>query len=229
MTDKQKIRLSHPGLETLGMIVILLSLTSAAAFVLGVFPQNPQSPMMLRASSIGLLGLFVLMNAKELDHFLLAAAIFIATIADGILASGIEDATIRGLRVFILSNAILIFLFWRNRISLAEATHFRTQIASLIWAASVFGLFLEFERIAELDPFIIGYIIFVLVMATTATLSRFPLWMASPGAILMIGSHALLGAILFLSKAEVYLLFGWPAFYFGQLLVMLSVMFGPQD
>jgi hypothetical protein len=160
------------------------------------------------------LALSVAVASKARPIRLLALALAISAIADMVLA--IKAMVASGL-LFSVSHVIAIMVFWRNRAELI--TPLRRAIAVSVpliscglSVAAIYGT--DVPLVFALYPLLSG------LMAATAILSRFPLWLCGLGAVIFICSDVLVVAWLgVLARDPWYGFLTWLSYFTGYALL----------
>ncbi|TNE61713.1 MAG: lysoplasmalogenase [Alphaproteobacteria bacterium] len=213
-----------PVLETIGQILILLSFLVAVAYGAHVYPADAILKAVMKGAAVGLLALFVLMNIRSVNHFLLFLALAASVAGDVLLALPIEQAFVKGLLAFGGAHVVFLLLYMRNRLPGREMTRPRINAATLVWVATGIAYFLMWPHLGALLWYVVGYSALLALMATSAILSIYPPRLVGLGAILFLVSDALLGARQFLDVPAVFGYLVWASYYLAQLLMTLGVM-----
>ncbi len=172
------------------------------------------------ACTLGL-ALSVYVSGQDQARRWLALALTISAVADMVLPTGAMVAS--GI-LFLISHVMAITVFWRNRA--AQLSGLRAGIAIAIPLAS-FGLSLLAIRGTEEPFFFALYPLLSGIMAATAVISRFPLWLCGLGATVFICSDVLVVAwVGVLERDPWYGFLTWLSYFAGYAMLARGAAIG---
>lgn len=222
---KNMTELSSPRAGGLTTLVLLLSLFAGLSYYLAARFVEPSTVLIgWKGAGVGLLALWVAMHARNLDGWLITAALALGATGDVVLeAAGL----IPGGLAFAAGHLFAIILFFRNR--RCELTLSQKLLAVLIVPA-VIGISwaLPADRSMAIDLAV--YATPLAFMASLAWISRFTRYLTGIGAILFVISDLLIFSRFGpLSASPLPELLIWPLYFTGQAMIAIGVVRGLAD
>lgn len=214
----------HPAREAIGQSLLLGSFIAAVVYAGSWHPATEFWTVLVKGSAIGLMALFVLVAMQSFNHFLLFLALSVSVSGDVFLAIQGESSFMRGLMAFAAAHLLFILLFVKNRMRLQDITSLRIRLAALLWAAAGISTFFLYPELGDLLVPTLVYTSVLILMATTALFSKFPIKLLALGVILFVISDATLGAQKFLSVPDYANYIIWGCYYLAQLLITFAVI-----
>lgn len=217
----------RPVLEFMGNFILLLSIAAAIIFELSFFPETGLWPLVAKGMPVTLLGLYVAMNIRTLDHGLLALALFASACGDVLLDMPMDDSFQRGMLGFAVAHIFYIVLFIKNRRMGYDVSRIRLNIAAISWAVSTIIAILLFDKMGDLALMVIGYMVILTMMVSSAQISRYPFILVGVGPLLFFLSDGLIAGKMFLSLPEWTGSVIWITYYLAQFLITMGVLIAP--
>ena len=213
-----------PVRETLGQIIIVLSVLVAILYPFDIIPLNS---VFVKGSAVGFLALYTLFRVSSFDHLLLVIALIAGAVGDMQLEIQVPDAFVSGLKNFLVGHIFYMLIFWRNRLSAFEVSRSRMNLASLLWGAAAIGTIWIWPSMVEGKLHLAVYAVGILGMATAALISRYPVTLVGTGAILFIISDTMIGADLMFVIPQWVMYLVWPTYYLAQLFITAGILLTP--
>lgn len=217
-------RRKRPVLEAVGQIFIVLSLIGAVLYGGNWYPDGVFFQVLVKASAVSFLALFVAVNIRTFGHALLFLALVASVGGDVLLAIPHEQAFLRGLMSFMAAHVIFIILYVTNRKPFGELGTLPVRISSLLWLFAFIAGYMLFDALGDMRMYVFTYTAVLTAMATAALLSKFPFKLTGIGAVLFVASDAALGARQFMNVPEFVGYFVWISYYLAQIMMTLGVM-----
>lgn len=220
-----------------GQLTIIISIICATLYGFSALPPVMVGPISLltavKGVSIFLVVLFMIPHMARFD---------VAFIALGMIASGVGDILIQDEIIFAsglsgVDAAIYAFgtaqilysiVFLANISDADQLTSIRFSIGGGIWGILVLLAFYTYPNRDLIPLNVIVYTGLITLMATTALVSRYPLYMVGIGGVLFLTADALLGANLVFQLNHSATPIIWPCYYIGQLLIAIGVVLSPR-
>ena len=216
-------------IEATGQIFIFLSICTSIVYGSGWFAGGDlMVNALIKGSAVGFLALFVLTCARSANHGILFFALVASVAGDIFLALQGETNFLKGLGSFLVAQLFFITLYLKNRLPLREVTSLRTGTVSLLWAAGGISLYFMYPYLGDRLVPVFVYASTLILMATTALLSQFPLKLVGLGAILFIVSDSLLGARMVTTLPDYTGSLVWITYYLAELFMALGVILLPE-
>lgn len=213
-----------PVRETLGQIIMLVSILVAILYPFNIIPFNP---ILVKGSAVGLLAVYTLFRVASFDHLLLIIALIAGAAGDMHLELQVPDAFVSGLKNFLVGHIFYMLIFWRNRLSAFEVSQSRMNLASLLWFGVAIGAIWVWPDIVQSKLHLAAYTLGIIGMATAALISRYPVKLVGTGAILFIISDAMIGGNLMFVMPQWVMYLVWPTYYLAQLLITAGILLTP--
>ena len=214
----------RPVVEAIGQIFVILSVIGAIAYGFGLYPEGILWQALVKMSAVGFLVLFVGINLRNFTHLLLLLALIASVVGDVMLVLPHEGAFLHGLMAFAVAHVTFILMYLINGQRFDQITANRLRFSALLWAFAFVAGFWMYDALGELRNYVLGYTAMLVLMATTALLSKFPPRLVGLGAVLFVFSDAALGARQFMNVPEFVGYFVWASYYLSQFMVTLGVM-----
>jgi len=214
----------HPVREVIGQSLLLGSLIAAVIYGGGWHPATEFWTVLVKGSAIGLMALFVLVAMQSFNHFVLFLALSVSVSGDVFLAIQGEASFMRGLLAFAAAHFLFIVLFVKNRMHIQDVSSLRIRLAALLWVAAAISAFFLYPELGDLLVPTMVYTGILILMATTALFSKFPIKLLGVGVILFVISDATLGAQKFLTVPDYANYIIWGCYYLAQLLITFAVI-----
>ncbi len=198
----------------------LLALAGGISFFVAVFLRlDGPAIWAWKTSGVGLLAVWVAVNAREKTGWLIAAALGFGALGDYLLdAKGLETGAV----AFVVGHIIAITLYLMNR---------RVQMTPsqrlLGWLAMPATLVIVWAMLSPAPGWwhAAVYSLFVAAMAAAAWTSRFPRHRTGMGAMMFLASDLFIfageGAVL---SKDVTMWLVWPLYFAGQALIAWGVV-----
>ncbi|WP_020398212.1 lysoplasmalogenase [Kordiimonas gwangyangensis] len=214
----------RPIVEAIGQIFVILSMIGAIAYGVGLYPEGILWQALVKMSAVSFLVLFVGINLRSFTHFLLLLALVASVTGDVMLVLPQDGAFLYGLMAFGVAHIIFILMYLINGQRFDRISASRLRYVLLLWAFAFVAGFWMYDALGEMRNYVLGYTAMLVLMASTAILSRFPPRLVGIGAVLFVFSDAALGARQFMSVPEFVGYFVWASYYLSQFMVTLGVM-----
>lgn len=223
------VKRRNPIIETAGQLLLLVSLVAAFMYGGRCYPENllPYMTVLVKGTAVGSLALFVLLNTRSFNHFLLVLALVASTTGDVFLA--FKGAYfLHGLGAFLVGHFFYCVLFFKNRAPMEDVTNLRVRLSAFLWALAAIGCYFLYPHLHDMMVPVFVYTAVLTLMATTALLSSYPVKLTAFGAILFLISDTILGFRHFMTVPYIIDQYGgyavWITYYLAQLLITLGVM-----
>jgi len=217
-------RRKRPVLEAVGQFFVLLSVIGAILYGGSWYPDDVVWRVLVKASAVTFLALFVLVNIRTFSHAVLFLALVGSVTGDVLLAVPHEQSFVRGLMGFMAAHVFFIILFVSNRQPMKEVGTLPIRTASLLWVVAFAAAFFMYDALGDMRMYVFTYTAVLTAMASTALLSKFPIRLTGTGAVLFVISDAVLGANQFLSVPAWTGYIVWITYYLAQLMITMGVM-----
>lgn len=219
----------NPLLEFTGSIVILLSIAAAVLYELKLYPEGLEWTLLAKGLPVTLLGLYVLLNIRTVDHIILALALFASAVGDIALKLPTEDSFLRGMIAFGTAHFFFMVLFIRNRRSAYLITRLRMNLASLVWVLATVMAIILYQKLDRIDWAVFSYMIALAGMVSSAQISRYPFMLVGIGPLLFLLSDILIALDQFdlvdpMPWAASVI---WITYYLAQFFITVGVLIAP--
>ena len=225
----------RPAIEAIGQIFIALSLLAAVSYGVGFYPSGMMAaslsayPMaaLVKTAAIGFLTLFALMNAKRGDIIFLVFALAAGAAGDFLITGTTNISLMNAIFAFGIGHIFYIFLFMFNFCRVKELSLMRLKLTALLWAGAGFGVFYLWPQLVNQPLALLVYMGLLLVMASMALLSRYPIFLTGLGGVLFLVSDVFLGLGLILQIDLWTTHLVWPLYYVGQFMLCMGIILSP--
>lgn len=217
-------RRKRPVLEAVGQFFILLSVIGAIVYGGSWYPDEVVWRVLVKASAVTFLALFVLVNIRTFGHALLFLALVSSVVGDVLLAVPHDQSFLRGLLGFMTAHVFFIVLFASNRMPMKDVGTIPVRVASLLWVFALAAGVLMYDALGDMRMYVFTYTAVLTAMASTALLSKFPARLTGIGGVLFVISDAALGANQFLTVPAWTGYIVWTSYYLAQLMITMGVM-----
>lgn len=214
----------RPVIEAIGQILVILSVIGAVVYGVGLYPEGILWQALVKMSAVGFLVLFVGLNLRTFTHLLLLVALIASVVGDVLLVIPQEGSFLRGLMAFGVAHITFILMYLLNGQRFDQISANRLRFSGLLWAFAFVAGFWMYDALGDMRNYVLGYTAMLVLMATTAILSKFPPRLVGLGAVLFVFSDAALGARQFMNVPDFVGYFVWASYYLSQAMVTLGVM-----
>ena len=218
------VKIYRPLLETIGDITLSLSLLCACLYMLNENFSFNVPPVILKTSSFAFIAMFIAVNTRNIHHtiLLLSVIIIAVTMLQTFDITAPPELKFYGLRAVIF--ALLAALFFLNRMPLISIKTRRLNISAVISSVTILVSYWVFPKLNE---HINEYALFnfaLLITATMAVLSRFPLRLVGFGMTLFFLAELANYVAFFVPTTDETLYLSWATLYLGTLFTVVGVM-----
>jgi uncharacterized membrane protein YhhN len=202
--------------STVAKPVLIAAVIAGVSYLFGMsLALSPAVMIVWKGAGVALLAVWAALNARDLDGWLIAAAMAFGALGDVLLeAVGLEA----GAGAFLICHGIAMLLYFRNW--RPHITFSQRMLSALVVPLSVFIAFSLTQ-----DVMIAVYTFFVAGMAASAWTSRFPSYRTGVGAMMFLVSDLMIIARMsFLEETDGASFAIWALYFGGQLLIVLGVV-----
>ena len=213
-------------MDMLGAGLVLASL--AAALVYGLMLVGRPSSLMRTLVKTAAVGLLALMAYAVGGPWLLIAALALSALGDAFMADP-DRFLPPGLVSFLLAHVLYVVLFARTGDAALAAEPARAAAIAATVVVALLLLRWLWPGLGKMRPAVIAYVLAIGAMVTTSFLLPAAMWPAMVGAVLFMGSDAVLAGELFRGaklggsqRATDWAV--WFAYYGGQALIAYAFL-----
>ncbi|WP_262692059.1 lysoplasmalogenase [Kordiimonas aestuarii] len=214
----------RPVIEAMGQIFVILSFLGAVAYGAGLYPEGILWQALVKMSAVSFLVFFVGINLRSFSHFLLMLALVASVAGDVLLVIPHEQSFLRGLMAFGVAHITFTILYLVNGQRFDRITANRIRFVIILWFFAFVAGYWMYDALGDMRYYVLGYTTVLVLMASTALLSKFPPRLVGLGAVLFVFSDAALGARQFMNVPDYVGYFVWVSYYLSQFMVTLGVM-----